>query len=54
MMREIDECRVDYEEYVKTTIKAHVHEEFLKVGSSHWLDFKAGWVWGRLTENTYD
>ena len=43
-MTDIDKCREDFEDYVNGCIKAHAHEEFLSVGSPHWLAFKAGWV----------
>lgn len=38
-----DHCRPAYEEYVDERIKGYSHSEYLKVGSAHWLDFKAGW-----------
>jgi hypothetical protein len=43
----VEKCRADFELYVQKCIKPHAHEEFLKVGSPHWLDFKAGWLQGR-------
>lgn len=41
----LDTCRADFEHYVAGTIKEPAREEFLRVGSSHWLDFKAGWLY---------
>lgn len=43
MMRE---CRTIYEQLVNKTIRPEAREEFLKVGSSHWLDFKNGYLMG--------
>lgn len=42
--KEMEECRKDFEDHVRLCIKEHAREEFLKVGSEHWLDFKAGWM----------
>jgi hypothetical protein len=36
-------CREFFVKYVHSCIKEDAQHEFLKTGSSHWLDFKAGW-----------
>jgi hypothetical protein len=33
-----------FEQYVATCIKEHARDAFLKTGSPHWLDFKAGYL----------
>lgn len=41
--KQVNQCREDFETHVRHCIKEHVREKFLKSGSEHWLDFKAGW-----------
>ena len=42
----VEACRKIYEANVNQTIKPEFRDEFLKVGSTHWLDFKNGFITG--------
>lgn len=42
----VDAARADFEDFVAKCIKPEAAGEFLAVGSSHWLDFKAGFYSG--------
>lgn len=39
-----DKCRQAYEQIVQVSIQPEHRDEFLKIGSPHWLDFKNGWL----------
>lgn len=42
----VDAVRADFEDFVAKCVKPEATEQFLAVGSPHWLDFKAGFYSG--------
>lgn len=42
----VDAARADFEDFVAKCIKPQYQNDFLAVGSPHWLDFKAGFFSG--------
>ena len=50
----VEAARADFEDWVAHCVKPDGKQEFLAVGSPHWLDFKAGFFSGFVAAMNYN